>query len=178
VYKKLYKNILINFLIFVVTIDITSLSWYYVDVTYEVTIKPFKEYGMFNFEPILKENPNGVLATQDGPKVKTRVFQYLFSDGKKVYFCTNSEKPVYAQLKAHPQVSFCTSPKDFSPVLSVTGKAVFVEDIGLKTRALDENPGIKGIYKTHDNPIFKIFYIDVEEIETFSFTEGPKTYTL
>ena len=133
---------------------------------------------MFDFVPILKENPNGVLATQDGVKVKTRVFQYLFADGKKVYFSTNGEKPVYAQLKANPQVSFCTYPNNFSPVLSANGKAVFVEDIGLKTRALDENPQIKGIYKTPDNPIFKIFYIDVEEIETFSFTEGPKTYTL
>jgi uncharacterized pyridoxamine 5'-phosphate oxidase family protein len=133
---------------------------------------------MFNFEPILKENPNGVLATQDGEKVKTRVFQYLFSDGNKVYFGTNSEKPVYAQLQKNPQVSFCVYPKDFSLVLSVNGKAVFVDDIGLKTRVLDENPGIKKLYTTPDNPIFKLFYIDAEEIETFSFTEGPKTYTL
>jgi len=52
---------------------------------------------MINYAEILKANPNGVLATQDGNKVKTRVFQYLFADGKKVYFCTNSEKPVYKQ---------------------------------------------------------------------------------
>jgi uncharacterized pyridoxamine 5'-phosphate oxidase family protein len=50
--------------------------------------------------------------------------------------------------------------------------------MALKTRALDENPPIKGIYNTPDNPIFKIFYIDVQEVETFSFTEGPKTYTV
>jgi len=131
---------------------------------------------MFNFEPILKENPNGVLATQDGAKVRTRVFQYLFADGNKVYFCTSSEKPVYAQLNANPQVSFCTYPKDFAPVLSINGKAVFVEDNGLKTRTLDENPGIKGMFKSIDNPVFKIFYIDVEEVETFSYAEGSKTY--
>ena len=133
---------------------------------------------MINFTEILKANPNGVFATQDGNKVKTRVFQYLFSDGNKVYFCTNSEKPVYKQLQANPNVSFCTYPQNFSTVLSVNGKAVFVDDIKLKTKALDENPPIKGIYKTADNPIFKIFYIDVEEIETFSFEEGPKTYTI
>ena len=104
---------------------------------------------MFNFEAILKENPNGVLATQDGVKIKTRVFQYLFADGKKVYFCTNTEKPVYAQLKTNPQVSFCTYSKDFSPVVSVNGEAVFVEDIGLKTRALDENPSIKAARKNN-----------------------------
>jgi uncharacterized pyridoxamine 5'-phosphate oxidase family protein len=133
---------------------------------------------MFDFESILKANPNGVLATADGETIRTRVFQYLFADGKKVYFCTNSEKPVYTQLKAHPQVSFCTYPQNFTPVLSVNGKAVFVEDMVLKARALDENPGIKGIYKTPDNPIFKIFYIDAGEVETFSFADGPASYKL
>ena len=131
---------------------------------------------MINYAEILKANPSGVMATQDGSKVKTRVFQYLFADGNKVYFCTNSEKPVYKQLQANPNVSFCTFPQDFNPVLSINGKAVFVEDMTLKTKALDENPPIKGIYKTPDNPIFKIFYVDVEEVETFSFSEGPQTY--
>lgn len=133
---------------------------------------------MINYQEILKANPNGVLATQDGCNVKTRVFQYLFADGNKVYFCTSSQKPVYDQLQANPNVSFCTYPQNFTPVLSINGKAVFVEDMALKTRALDENPGIKGIYNTPDNPIFKIFYIDVEEVETFSFAEGPNSYKL
>lgn len=133
---------------------------------------------MFDFAAVLKDNPNGVLATEDNGKLKTRVFQYLFSEGNKVYFCTSSEKPVYAQLQANPEVSFCTYPHNFTPVVSVNGKATFVEDKGLKTRALDENPGIKGIYNTPNNPVFKIFYIDVEEVETFSFADGPKTYTL
>ncbi len=132
---------------------------------------------MIDYAALLKATPNGVLATQDNGAVKTRVFQYLFSDGNKVYFCTSSEKPVYDQLKTNPNVSFCTYSADFNPVLSVNGKAVFVDDISLKTRALDENPGIKGIYNTPDNPVFQIFYIDVKEVETFSFTEGPKTYT-
>ena len=131
---------------------------------------------MYDFAAVLKENPNGVLATQEAGKAKTRVFQYLFSDGGKVYFCTSNEKPVYKQIKANPYVSFCTYTPNFSPVVSVNGKAVFVDDRALKTRALDENPGIKGIYKAPDNPVFELFYINVEEVETFSFAEGPKTY--
>jgi uncharacterized pyridoxamine 5'-phosphate oxidase family protein len=47
---------------------------------------------MIDFAAILKANPNGVLATADGNKVKTRVFQYLFSDGNKVYLGTGNEK--------------------------------------------------------------------------------------
>jgi uncharacterized pyridoxamine 5'-phosphate oxidase family protein len=133
---------------------------------------------MFDFTVILEANPNGVLATQDGQGVRTRVFQFLFADGNKTYFCTSSEKPVYRQLTANPNVSFCTYPADFNPVLSLSGKVVFVEDMALKTRALDENPPIKGIYSTPDNPVFKIFYIDVDTIETFSFTEVPKSYKI
>ncbi|MCL2576089.1 MAG: pyridoxamine 5'-phosphate oxidase family protein [Defluviitaleaceae bacterium] len=132
---------------------------------------------MIDYAGILKANPNGVLATQDGERVKTRVFQFLFADENKVYFCTNSQKPVYTQMKANPNVSFCT-PGDFSPVLSVNGKVVFTDDAALKTRVLDENPLIKTIYNSPDNPIFTLFYIDVEEVETFGFSEGSKSYKL
>jgi uncharacterized pyridoxamine 5'-phosphate oxidase family protein len=133
---------------------------------------------MINFAEVLRANPNGVLASQDGQGVRTRVFQYLFADGNKVFFCTSSEKPVYKQLKANPNVSFCTYPADFNPVLSINGQAVFVDDLTLKIRALDENPPIKGIYNTPDNPVFQLFYIDVAEVDAFSFTEGPKNYKL
>lgn len=131
---------------------------------------------MFDFVSILKENPNGVLATKNGEKLATRVFQYLFADGSKIYFCTGSNKPVYSQLKDNPTTSFCTFTPNYSPVVSVSGKAVFVEDTALKTRALDENPGIKNIYQSPENPIFKLFYIDAEEVETFSAQEGPHSF--
>ena len=133
---------------------------------------------MIDYTAILKQNPNGVLATCSGDGLRTRVFQYLFAEGNKVYFCTGSQKPVYEQLKANPNVSFCTYPADFNPVLSVNGKVVFVDDIALKTRALEENPHIKGIYNTPENPVFRIFYIDVAEVETFSFMEGSKIYKI
>jgi uncharacterized pyridoxamine 5'-phosphate oxidase family protein len=133
---------------------------------------------MFDYQSVLQANPNGVLATAADGKVTTRVFQYLFSDGNKVYFGTSSEKPVYAQLQANSYASFCTYPANFAPVVSVNGKVVFVDDIALKTRMLDENPGIKGIYGDACNPILKMFYIDVETVDTFDFAEGAKTYTL
>lgn len=133
---------------------------------------------MFDFASVLTANPVGVFATQEGNKPRTRVFQFLFADGNKVYFCTNSEKPVYKQLQENPNVSFCSFTQDFSPVLSVNGKVFFVEDVSLKKRALDENPSIKGIYQTHENPIFKLFFVEVEEVETFSFTDGPRTYKM
>lgn len=128
---------------------------------------------MQTYKDILMTNQNGVLATSDEGKIKTRVFQVLFVKDKKVYFCTNSEKDVYKQLMNNPEVSFCCFGSDFNPVLSVNGLVVFEEDRELKKRALNnENPYIKAQYETVDNPIFKLFYIDIEECVKFTFMEG------
>lgn len=131
---------------------------------------------MFDYAAFYKANPNGVFATCDGEKICTRVFQYLWAEDGRVYFCTNSEKPVFRQLQKNPNASFCSYPADFSQVVSVSGKAVFVDCPALKKRVLNENPLIASLYKTPDNPIFRIFYLNVEEVETFSFTEGAKSY--
>lgn len=130
---------------------------------------------MKNYQTFLSENPNGTLATVDNGTAKTRIFQFLWADGDKAYFCTSNQKPVFAQLKANPSVSFCTWNPNAFEVVSANGKAVFVDDLAGKTRALDENPSIKGIYKEPTNPTFELFYIDVDEVEAFSFAEGPKS---
>jgi uncharacterized pyridoxamine 5'-phosphate oxidase family protein len=129
---------------------------------------------MIDIVEILKTNPKyGVLATQDGNKVKTRLFQYFHLDGNKVYFGTNNDKPVYAQLKANPNVSFCIYPKDFKPVISLNGKVVFVDYTELMKLPEAKN------FQTPDDPTQKIFfYIEVEEIQTFSYADGSKIYKI
>lgn len=127
---------------------------------------------------ILIENPNGVMATRDNEMIKTRVFQYLFSDGNKAYFCTSSQKPVASQMKQHPYVSFCTNLQNYCPVLSINGKVTFTDDENLKKKAFTVNPSLKQIYGSEKNPVFTLLYIDIEEIETFSYDEGPKKIAL
>ncbi len=130
---------------------------------------------MKNYQNFLSENPNGTMATAANGAAATRIFQVLWVDGDKVYFCTSNKKPVFAQMKANPQVSFCTwNPNTFESV-AVNGKAVFVEDLAGKTRALNENPPIKGIYGEPTNPDFELLYIDVAVAEVFSFSDGPST---
>ena len=130
---------------------------------------------MKNFDNILKTNLYGVFTTVDGEKPKTRVFQYLFTVDDKIYFGTTNNKPVYEQLVKNPNVSYCTFSKDFDPVLSVNGRVIFDNNMQLKERAMNEYPSIKNLYHSPDNPIFEIFYIDVEEYVTFSFAKGSET---
>lgn len=133
---------------------------------------------MIDYMAILKDYPAGVFATQDGEKVKTRVFQYFHIDGNKVYFATSNQKPVFEQMQKNSNVSFCVYAENFNPVLSVNGKAVFVNDLSLKKLAFEMAPSMIDIYQSPENPIFEVFYIDVEEIETFSFKEGPAKFKI
>lgn len=133
---------------------------------------------MIDYLSIMEANPNGVLATKSEAGVRTRVFQYLFAVDDKPYFCTGAGKQVFAQLEADPAVSFCTFPVDFTPVVCVSGKAVFTGDRKLKERALEEFPPIRDIYKSADNPAFRLFYIEPDEVETFTFAEGTQIYHL
>lgn len=127
---------------------------------------------MRNFETFLTSNPNGVLATVENAEPRTRVFQYLWKEGSRAYFCTSNRKDVYRQLQACPKASFCTwNPQTFE-VLSLDGSVHFVNDARLKAKALDENPPIKGIYQSPENPAFELFYLEVEEVRAFSFSEG------
>jgi len=133
---------------------------------------------MFDYAAALEKNPKGVLATQDGQGVRTRVFDCLFTEGNKAYFCTSSEKQVYAQLQANPNVSFCTYPANFNPVISICGKAIFVDDPALKTRIFDQKPMLERRFGSCDNPILKVFFIDIVEVATFNFADGPQNYKL
>ena len=129
---------------------------------------------MIDFSKFLKENLNGIFTTVEDGKPKSRAFQFLFADGKKVYFCTENNKAVFRQIKENPNVSFCTHKVDFSYVLSISGKATFVNDVNLKARTLDEYPALKEMFKTPNNPILELFYVDVEEVDTFDFVNGSK----
>lgn len=129
---------------------------------------------MIDFSNFFKENLNGIFTTIEDGKPKSRAFQFLFADGKKVYFCTENNNAVYKQIKENPNVSFCVHKPDFSYVLSISGKATFVNDVNLKARTLDEYPALKEMFKTPNNPILELFYVDVEEVDTFDFVNGSK----
>lgn len=133
---------------------------------------------MFNFEGILDKEVNGVLATvTDNDCPDTRIFQSLWCEGNKVYFCTGAYKDVYDQLKANPKASFCVENNN-SPVLTINGEVTFVDDISVKEKAFEKIPRLKERYKTVENDEFKVFYIDIKQVKTFSYEEGPKEYNL
>ncbi len=128
----------------------------------------------------LEKNQVQYLATIgiDG-KPKVRPFQFKLEDGGKLYFSTLSDKQIYKEITQQPWVELCTCGENFS-WLRLSGKVVFSQDLSIKRRIIEEAiPLIQSIYKTPDNPMFALFYLD-EATATFADLSGnpPKTFKL
>ena len=131
--------------------------------------------NLSEFTWLLETYRNGVLANRNGEKLRTQIITFSRAEENRAYFCTTTNKPMYTQLVAFPYVSYCAYPEDWEPVLSLNGKVVFVEDRETKERVLESNYYAKNNFGSVDNPLLAVFYIDVEEIETYS-TEGAFVY--
>lgn len=127
---------------------------------------------MQSYQTFFSENPNGVMGTVDNGEARTRTFQVLWVENDKIYFCTGNHKPVYEQTKTNPKVSFTALNPNTMESFSICGTVFFVDDLVGKQRALDKNPGIKAIYKTPDNPVFELLYIEVSDVSSFTFSDN------
>lgn len=120
----------------------------------------------------LSENPVQYLATvgRDG-KAKCRPFMFCFEQGGRLWFCTNSQKEVYAEMQKNPYIEVCVSNKDFAWI-RLNGKAVFENNMTVK-RACLNIPIVKQQYQTADNPIFEVFYLMDGKATIADFSGNP-----
>lgn len=101
----------------------------------------------------------------------------LEKDGK-LYFCTNNQKDVFAQLKSCPYVEISTSSSTYAWI-RLNGKAVFTQDIEIKKAVIESNTLVKSIYQTAENPIFEVFYLEDVKAVLADFSGNPPIeYTL
>lgn len=121
---------------------------------------------------LLKENANGYLATVDSGKPRVRPFGFMMEEEGKLYFCTNSMKEVYRQLTVTPYVEYSVTTKDMVTI-RVSGEIKFSEDIAVKEKVLNVYEPVKRGYKSADNPIFKVFYIEHGSATISDFSGMP-----
>ncbi|MDD3224554.1 MAG: pyridoxamine 5'-phosphate oxidase family protein [Clostridium sp.] len=127
----------------------------------------------------LKENQVQYFATVglDG-KPRVRPFQFMLEKEGKLYFCTNNKKDVYAQLQKNPYVEISTSSPKFAWI-RLDGKAVFSNDIEIKKEIIANSNRVRSLYKTAENPIFEIFYLENAKAVIADFSGNPpKEYIL
>ena len=120
----------------------------------------------------LSENPIQYLATvgRDG-KAKCRPFMFCVEQGGKLWFCTNNQKEVYADMQNNPYIEVCVSNADFAWI-RLNGKAVFENNLAVKQACLNI-PIVKQQYQTADNPIFEVFYLTAGKATIADFSGNP-----
>ncbi len=119
-----------------------------------------------------RDNTNGCLATIDNGKPRVRPFGFMMEEEGRFYFCTNSLKDVYKQLLEVPFVEYVATSKEMVTI-RVSGKITFCEDMGIREKVLNVYDSVKLGYKTAENPIFKVFYIEHGSIIITDFPGQP-----
>lgn len=116
------------------------------------------------------------LATVDGDQPRVRPFGFAMEYDGKLCYCTSSQKPVYAQLKANPKAEISASTSD-GRWLRISGRAVFCATREAKSKALEIMPSLRAMY-SEDDDIFEIFYLDDATASILSFGGENKTIKL
>ena len=121
----------------------------------------------------LKENSLQYFSTvglDNRPKV--RPFQFMLEDGGKLYFCTNNEKDVFKEMQNNPYVEVCVASPKFKWI-RLSGKAKFSNDVDIKKKIIETSPLVKSLYKSADNPIFEVFYLEDAKAVIADFSGNP-----
>lgn len=121
---------------------------------------------------VLSATPMCFIATTDGEQPRVRAFQYQFEQDGKIWFCTAKSKDVYKQLAANQAVEICAVKPDMTWA-RLTGKVALADDRAVKERILAEQPLIKGIYGSADNPDFTVFCLEHGECVVADFSGNP-----
>ncbi len=99
---------------------------------------------------------------------RVRPFSVVKVEDGKIYFFTASFKEVYKELISNPNVEFSIQGKGVS--IRVRGNIQFEEDEAIINKFLDENLGLRKLYKDRIE-LLKIFYIDQGEVHVFDMKE-------
>lgn len=121
---------------------------------------------------ILAETPMCFLATVSGNEPRVRAFQYQFERDGKLWFCTAKSKEVFKQLEANPAVEICAVKQDMTWV-RMNGNVTFEDNRAVKEHILSEQPLIKSIYGTADNPDFTTFFVEHGTYTIANFSGTP-----
>lgn len=127
----------------------------------------------------LKENGSGFLATVDDQgRPHVRAMGHIKTDAGGIYYCTATDKEVFAQIKGNPRVELAVSTPDYSLNVRVSGLAIIDDNGEFKKYIIDNIPSLKERYRSADNPIFTTFYIKPERVKYWTFTSEPREVNL
>jgi len=80
-------------------------------------------------------------------------------------------------LQQNPFAAFTCTTNDMVTV-RLSGEVIFIDDLALKKKIFEKQPGIQAIYNSADNPVFEVFYIEHGKAIISDFSgKPPRTIT-
>ncbi|NLX35885.1 MAG: hypothetical protein GXY68_04275 [Chloroflexi bacterium] len=116
------------------------------------------------------------VATCEGAQPRVRPFGAVTVHQGRVYFCTNNQKNVFAQLTANPLVEICACQAD-GAWIRISGTAVVDPSDEARAAMLAANPGLGRMYRLGDG-LFEVFYLRDATACIYRFGADPETFAL
>ncbi|GHU43275.1 NimC/NimA family protein [Spirochaetia bacterium] len=105
----------------------------------------------------LKEAEVFFLATTEGTQPRVRPMGFFMEYKGKLCFSTNNTKPMFAQMKANPNIEICAY--SGGKWLRVAGKIAFNTEREARVAALEAMPSLGKMYNPDDGK-FEIFHFE------------------
>ena len=106
--------------------------------------------NMQEVQNYLKECGAFYIATVDGDQPRVRPFGVSEIINGRLYIMTGKVKDVFKQMDANGKFEICALKPSGSEWMRLSGTLVNDDDLAVKTKFLERNPGLKGMYKPDD----------------------------
>lgn len=185
--RKSYAGVVVLSLALVALVSLFSLSPVHGDshgksgeaadadaVTMATAPPPDYPHDMKAAAEFLEAARMGFLATVEDGMPRVRAWGHIKMEGETLYFATDNTKAVYQQLRAVPYAEYITMNMETFSTLRVYGEVVFVDDIDLKKKTLEENEMLKMMFSGEREKAFELFYMRDVELNWFAFSQTPE----
>jgi len=97
-------------------------------------------------------------------KPKVRPVQFMVLEDGRLWFCTNSEKALYAEVMANPSIELCGSRLEADEMqtawIRLSAEVTFEENRHVKQLIMEKSAIVHELYQNNlDHPLFKVFYL-------------------
>ena len=117
----------------------------------------------------LQDHNEIAFATCEGNLPKIRIFQIMKQEGTVLYFATSTEKAIWKELQANPNVEVLAYADNIS--VRCSGMVNFDVEEDVKQWIYDNNPVLPRLYSSYNQLVY--FRLPIAEMDYYDLTPTP-----
>ena len=120
----------------------------------------------------LQDHNEIAFATCEGNLPKIRIFQIMKQEGTVLYFATSTEKAIWKELQANPNVEVLAYADNIS--VRCSGMVNFNVEDDVKQWIYDNNEVLPRLYTSYDQLVY--FRLPIAELDYYDLTPTPPVF--